>query len=166
VFPLLVVTEESLSDVGRAIKAAALKAAGEEGRIGGLDPQRWSNDELEMERFRPNIVLRGAGMPWVEDMWRDITLHRDGDEKPHTTIQLVSKCARCLLPNVDIKTGVRDAAVPYKVLTKFRTGKDPERMSKPCFGCNAVPEGHGTVYVGDRVEVKAWGLPVSAYLPR
>ena len=60
------------------------------------------------------------------------------------------------LPNVDTVTGTRDAAVPYKVLLKFRRNKDPARMSKPCFGCNAVVGGEGVVRVGDRVEVKEW----------
>ena len=60
------------------------------------------------------------------------------------------------LPNVDTVTGARDAAVPYKVLLKFRRNKDPARMSKPCFGCNAVVGGEGVVRVGDRVEVKEW----------
>ena len=51
---------------------------------------------------------------------------------------------------------MRDAAVPYKVLMKFRTGKDPTRKSKACFGCNAVVGGEGVVRVGDRIEVKEW----------
>ena len=57
---------------------------------------------------------------------------------------------------MDTTTGVRDAAVPYKVLMKFRTGKDPTRKSKACFGCNAVVGGEGVVRVGDRIEVKEW----------
>ena len=57
---------------------------------------------------------------------------------------------------MDTSTGVRDAAVPYKVLLKFRKGKDPAQMSKACFGCNAVVGGDGIVRVGDRVEVKEW----------
>jgi len=57
------------------------------------------------------------------------------------------------LPNVDPETGVRDAAVPYKVIMKFRTGLDPERKMKPCVGCNAVPDADGVVRVGDTVHV-------------
>ena len=53
---------------------------------------------------------------------------------------------------------MRDAAVPYKVLLKFRRNKDPARMSKPCFGCNAIVGGTGIVRVGDRVEVLEWWL--------
>ena len=57
------------------------------------------------------------------------------------------------LPNVDPQTGVRDPAVPYKVLMKFRTGIDPANMNKPCFGCNGVVDGSGIVRVGDGVRV-------------
>jgi uncharacterized protein YcbX len=86
---------------------------------------------------------------------------------------VVSKCARCLvrfcflqqcrrlltsilckLPNVSPDTGVRDKAVPYKVLMKFRIGVDPKMKMKPCVGCNAVPLGEGTISVGDTVLVK------------
>lgn len=115
-------------------------------------------------------------------MWRSIVISPKPNTDPTTasadeTFTLVSKCTRCLvrksitcllyrahrschcliqLPNVDTKTAERDAAVPYKVLMKFRAGKDPARMSKPCFGCNGVPSGTGIVRVGDRVFVKEW----------
>lgn len=133
-------------------------------------------------RFRPNIVLKGAGVPFAEDMWRRIVLRpaqdpplpRSDDES--RTFTIVSKTARCLvcLPcarvdlwltrnvtqatNVDPKTGERDAAVPLKVLLKFRTGKDPARMSKACFGCYAVVGGDGVLRVGDEVEVQEVGV--------
>lgn len=58
------------------------------------------------------------------------------------------------LPNVSPETGVRDNAVPFKVLMKFRTGIDPKHKLKPCVGCNAVPSDSGTVKVGDWVYVK------------
>lgn len=58
------------------------------------------------------------------------------------------------LPNVAPETGVRDKAVPYKVLMKFRTNIDPENKWKPCFGCNGVPLGYGEIRVGDQVGVR------------
>lgn len=63
------------------------------------------------------------------------------------------------LPNVDTVTGIRDAAVPYKLLMTFRTGKDPRDFSKPCFGVNGIIDGHGVVRVGDVVTVKEWAGP-------
>ena len=83
-----------------------------------------------------------------------------------TAVAVLVEDGRCVLDEValgaadqalvDTVTGARDAAVPYKVLLKFRRNKDPARMSKPCFGCNAVVGGEGVVRVGDRVEVKEW----------
>lgn len=58
------------------------------------------------------------------------------------------------MPNVSPETGTRDAAVPYKVLMKFRTGLDPIQKFKPCVGCNGVPAGNGVVRVGDYVFIK------------
>lgn len=58
------------------------------------------------------------------------------------------------LPNVDPETGTKDAAVPYKVIMKFRKGLDPLEKMKPCIGCNAVPSREGVVKVGDDVYVK------------
>lgn len=57
------------------------------------------------------------------------------------------------LPNVHPETGVRDKAVPFKILMKFRTGQDPVQKNKPCFGCNAVPSGSGVIHVDDSVDV-------------
>lgn len=124
---------------------------GEAAAIGGLDHARWSKDAVDMERFRPNIVFKGAGVPFAEDFWREVLI---GNTSPPIT--LVAKCARCLLPNVDTERGTRDAAVPYKILMKTRTGKDLLDLSKPCFGCNGVFGGEGVVRVGDFVTVKKW----------
>ena len=116
--------------------------------------------------------MRGAGIPWAEDLWETIKIGEN-----QSTVTLVSKCTRCLvgsstaldlgrvfsdqknccapcqLPNVDPDTGVRDKAVPYKVMMKFRAGLDPTHLNKPCFGCNGVPSGPGNVRVGDSVKV-------------
>jgi len=138
-YPILVASEESLAAVQQRIK-------GQTGQQGVAE--RWKEDELVMERFRPNIVFNGTGMAWAEDLWE---LIRIGGNT--SSICLVSKCTRCLLPNVDPETGIRDQAVPFKVLMKFRTGVDPVQKNKACFGCNGVPSGVGTVSVGDSVTV-------------
>ena len=53
-----------------------------------------------MSRFRPNIVVKGSGVPFAEDMWRQIALRpveptEASDES--RTFMLVSKCTRCLV---------------------------------------------------------------------
>lgn len=43
-------------------------------------------------RFRPNIVIGGAGVPWAEDTWERIQVGANT-----SNISLVSKCTRCLV---------------------------------------------------------------------
>lgn len=139
-YPLLVLSEESVSPINEELR----KHVGTQGI-----QESWKTNSVAIERFRPNIVFSGGG-PFAEDGWEEITI---GSETA-PVISLVSSCTRCLLPNVSPETGVRDAAVPYKVIMKFRTGLDPTQKMKPCVGCNGVPDGPGVVKVGDRVYVK------------
>jgi hypothetical protein len=50
-------------------------------------------------RFRPNIVIKGAGAPFFEDILTEFTVdsHRESGEKASPIIQLVSKCTRCMV---------------------------------------------------------------------
>jgi len=139
-YPMLVLSDESTAAVENELQSY----------IGtqGID-ERWRVDKVPIERFRPNIIFRGGG-PFAEDDWEEIRIGSEGSP----SITIVSKCTRCLLPNVNPETGESDKAVPYKVLMKFRVGLDPIHKMKPCVGCNAVPHGNGTVNVGDRVYVK------------
>ncbi|KAJ3570554.1 hypothetical protein NP233_g4332 [Leucocoprinus birnbaumii] len=138
-YPMLLLSEESME----AILEKTRPLVGTQG-IG----EKWQDRELEVERFRPNIVFEGTD-PFAEDDWQEITI--GAPNAPNIT--LVSKCVRCLLPNVDPDTGVRDAAVPYKVIMKFRTGLDPVYQKYPCVGCYAAPETDGVVNVGDKVYI-------------
>ncbi|KAJ7459038.1 hypothetical protein B0H11DRAFT_2060107 [Mycena galericulata] len=139
-FPLMVLSEESTTRIEEELR----------GHVGtqGID-ERWKTENLVIERFRPNIVFRGAG-PFAEDSWSQI---RIGSQQ-NPVINMVSKCTRCLLPNISPETGERDAAVPYKTLMKFRTGFDPQNQMKPCVGCNGVPSANGEIRVGDVVAAK------------
>lgn len=60
------------------------------------------------------------------------------------------------LPNVHPETGIRDEAVPFKVLMKFRANIDPRRKMKAVMGVNGVASASGVVKVGDRVRVKKY----------
>lgn len=139
-YPLLVLSEESTTLLEQELR----------GHVGtqGIH-ERWKTDPVPIERFRPNIIFRGGGA-FSEDQWEEISIGSKGAP----TITLVSKCTRCLLPNVSPETGERDNAVPYKVLMKFRTGIDPAQKMKPCVGCNGVPASDGVVKIGDWVYVK------------
>ncbi|PCH34340.1 hypothetical protein WOLCODRAFT_135652 [Wolfiporia cocos MD-104 SS10] len=151
-YPVHVASEESIIDFDSNVKKHAKE--GENSRIGGLNYEHWSKAAVDIERFRPNIVFKGAGKPFAEDFWRQIVI--GSEDNPASTMTLISKCARCMLPNVDPETGVRDAAVPFMILTKHRTKKDIYNPKKPCFGCYGMFGGSGTVRLGDPITVKEW----------
>ncbi|KAJ7024408.1 MOSC N-terminal beta barrel domain-containing protein [Mycena alexandri] len=141
-FPLMVLSAESTTRVEEELR----------GHVGsqGID-ERWSSESLGIERFRPNIVFQGAG-PFAEDSWQEI---RIGSMPDAPVISMVSKCTRCLLPNVSPDTGEKDPAVPFKTLMKFRR-VDPHNKMKACLGCNGVPSSAGEVRVGDCVAARAF----------
>jgi len=140
-YPLMVLSEESMTRIEEELR----------GQVGtqGID-ERWKTESLVIERFRPNIVFRGAG-PFAEDSWTEI---RIGSVPDAPVISLVSKCTRCLLPNIDPDTAERDRAVPYKTLMKFRKGFDPLKKMSPCVGINGVVTKSGEIKVGDRVATR------------
>ncbi|KAI6133643.1 hypothetical protein EV401DRAFT_2053448 [Pisolithus croceorrhizus] len=131
--------------------------------VAAVQGQAWENEwterELEIERFRPNIVIKGAGAPFVEDVITEMTItsERQFDDHEPPLVQLVCKCTRCTLPNVDTMTGVRDNAVPFKSLMKSRRGLDPAGASLPCLGCNGILAREGVMKVGDWVHVRQTG---------
>ncbi|KAJ6609329.1 MOSC domain-containing protein [Mycena sp. CBHHK59/15] len=140
-YPLLLLSEASTSRIEEELR----------GHVGsqGID-ERWKSRSLVIERFRPNIVFSGTA-PFGEDTWKEIQI---GSLPTAPTISMVSKCLRCLLPNISPETGERDKAVPYKVLMKTRIGLDPQNKMKPCVGSNGVPSGAGEIRVGDCVFVR------------
>jgi len=146
-YPLLVLSEESINVLHEEIRS----------RVGtqGIEDQ-WSKQEFQIERFRPNVVLRGAG-PFAEDSFEEISIGANPEIAGTAPgILLVSKCVRCLLPNVSPDTGVRDKAVPYKVLMKFRIGLDRKNKMSPCVGCHGVPLESGLIEVGNSVTVRKY----------
>jgi uncharacterized protein YcbX len=102
-FPILVCNQASLVDLNRRMPAA-----------------------IPMERFRPNIVLRGLPA-WAED-------HIDTLTVGELTLRLVKPCARCTIPSVDQRSG-EFSTDPAPVLRKFRFDKTLPGIT---FGENAV----------------------------
>lgn len=114
---------------------------------------------LPIRRFRPNIVLSSsprrrlrndepdvpALAPWEEDGFTGIEVFEPSDEpapygreavsRGKASINCVARCGRCLVPNVDPETGVRDAHLPYIPMQSFRQVEPSLRaVGKPCFG--------------------------------
>jgi uncharacterized protein YcbX len=101
---------------------------------------------VPMNRFRPNIVVRG--LPAFAE--HSTSLLR-GD---HCELKLRYPCERCIVTTIDQHTAVKNPAFePYRSLAELNPA--PGRASKPAFGQNATLANTGpvTVGVGDRLRV-------------
>jgi uncharacterized protein len=116
-YPFLVLGETSLAELNRRLPAP-----------------------LPMDRFRPNLVVRGAEA-YAEDGWRRI---RIGDVE----LALVKPCDRCAVTTVDQASGERRGPEPLETLARYRRSREGV-----LFGQNAVARGLGRLAVGMPVEV-------------
>ena len=98
-----------------------------------------SSVEIEMRRFRPNIVASGSS-PFIEDSWARLRIGQ-------AEIALVKPCARCVLTTVDPDSGV-SGKEPLKTLARYR-----RIQGDVFFGQNFVVLKAGTVRIGDEIEV-------------
>lgn len=94
---------------------------------------------LPMDRFRPNLVVRGAGAH-AEDGWRRVLI---GD----VAFDVVKPCARCVITTTDQETLARTKE-PLRTLATYR-----KRGGKVLFGQNLIHAGTGTLRLGDAVAV-------------
>ena len=115
-FPLLLISEESLDDLNTRLA-----------------------EPLPMDRFRPNVVVRGAGA-FAEDGWAEV---RVGQVSCH----VVKACARCVITTTDQRTAARRVE-PLETLASYR--RVPRGV---LFGQNLVHTAPGQVAVGDPVWV-------------
>jgi uncharacterized protein YcbX len=110
-FPFLLVSEESLADLNRRLAVP-----------------------LPMNRFRPNLVIRG-GPPFGEDELGAFTIGEIG-------FRAVKPCDRCVVTTTDQDTLARGVE-PLRTLATFR-----KQERNVYFGQNLVHEGTGWLAVG------------------
>ncbi|CAM1511467.1 Fc.00g089800.m01.CDS01 [Cosmosporella sp. VM-42] len=132
--PYLVTTEESLKNVSA----------------------RLSEGDVEMYKFRPNIVLDGDEK-WDEDFWAELSINGEH------TITLTKMCNRCSSLNVDYDTGRVAKGERGMVLKKLMSDRRVDAGAKwsPVFGrygfLTSTPRGEDgdnvAVSIGDSVEV-------------
>jgi uncharacterized protein YcbX len=67
---------------------------------------------LPMNRFRPNLVVRGASA-YAEDSWRTVAV---GD----TVLHWIKPCKRCVATTTDQVTGERQSREPLATLKTYR----------------------------------------------
>ena len=96
--------------------------------------------QVNMNRFRPNIVFNGAG-PFEEDNWKKIHIGE-------VVFKLVKPCSRCKIVNINSETGEMDKNEPLLTLSSFR-----KFGSGVHFGVNMIAENYGKISVEDTVNV-------------
>lgn len=92
---------------------------------------------LPMARFRPNFVVEGSEA-YAEDGWAGVRIGA-------LRFRGVKRCDRCVMTTLDPKTG-EAGDEPLRTLATYR-----REHGKVWFGMHLVPEGDGTVRVGDPV---------------
>ena len=95
-----------------------------------------------MNRFRPNIVLRGSA-PHDEDRWKAVRV--GGVE-----FNAGGDCGRCVVTTTDQETGERGAE-PLVTLAKYRR----DERGAINFGQYWMHRGTGNIRIGDSVEILA-----------
>jgi len=98
---------------------------------------------IGMERFRPNLVIDGSPA-WAEHGWK---LLRIGG----TLLRCAKPCTRCVVTGIDQRSG--ETPCPGEPLRTL--GRLNHRREGIVFGINLVPQEHGRLSLGDRVEVVA-----------
>jgi uncharacterized protein YcbX len=117
-YPILIISEESLADLNSRLDAS---------------------HPLPMNRFRPNMVVKGCE-PFAEDTWKRI---RIGEVE----MALVKPCPRCVVTTID-KDSLEKNKEPLKTLSKYRM-----QEGGAMFGMNVIPLGEGEIKVGMSVEI-------------
>lgn len=115
-YPILLTSEEGLQDLNARLPSP-----------------------LPMNRFRPNLVVRG-GNPFAEDTWNRI---RIGDVE----LAVVKPCARCVVTTID-KDSLARSKEPLKTLATYR--RHPLGV---IFGQNVIPLNEGKICLGMDVEI-------------
>jgi len=116
--PILIVSKASLDDLNHRIA-----------------------EPIPINRFRPNVVVDGAGS-FDEDGWRRIEI-----DQVH--MRYLKRCGRCIMTTQDHETGERRGEEPLRTLTAYRLYE-----KNVLFGAYFAADTFGVIRRGDRLLVK------------
>ncbi|KAL5591281.1 hypothetical protein FOVSG1_010170 [Fusarium oxysporum f. sp. vasinfectum] len=112
-------------------------------------------EEMDITKFRANIVVSGAEEAYEEDFWAELQF------RGSIAMKLTQNCARCSSLNVDYATGKAGTSEAGKVLKKLSKDRriDPGVKWSPVFGrygfimSGSSSDGTVVLNVGDKVEI-------------
>lgn len=97
---------------------------------------------IEMNRFRPNVVLTGT-KPWEEDAWTALKIGP-------VDLEVASACGRCTMITIDQKKGVSPSKEPLMKLGEFR-----RNGNSIDFGVVVVQRSFGEIKLGDSLTLSS-----------
>ncbi|KAI2624259.1 hypothetical protein GGR54DRAFT_568287 [Hypoxylon sp. NC1633] len=120
--------------------------------------------ELDVLRFRPNIILSGASA-YDEETWKQVRLKPGSSGLYNDTVFHVScRTVRCKMPNVDPANGFRHPREPDKSLRAKRAVDEGAPLSgclgmqlTPLFDASLGEDREGWIAVGMAIEVEERG---------
>ena len=121
--PLLLTSETSLADLNTRLQIAGSAA-------------------IPMDRFRANVVVRGAALA-EDDHWNALTIH-------HAQFRASNSCKRCKVITIDQATGEFGSRDPVTTLATYRS--DGNSVT---FGQHLLVERAGLISVGDAITIDA-----------
>lgn len=127
-YPVTVASTTSLEQLNRWIAEAAVERG---------EP---APEPLPMQRFRPNLVVDGADVPFVEDEWRRL---RVGEVE----LRVAKGVDRCVMTTIDIES-LAKGKEPIRTLAKHRRWD-----GRTWFARHLIPDSEGEIHVGDEVTV-------------
>ncbi|GLB10823.1 hypothetical protein AtubIFM57258_007235 [Aspergillus tubingensis] len=112
------------------------------------------DEEMDVTKTRPNIVISGAETAFEEDFWAEVQIGEPGSAR----LLLTANCIRCQSLNVDYTTGKMGTGESGTVLKKLMKDRRVDKGAKfsPVFGRYGFLDGGSdgrTVRVGDAVVV-------------
>jgi uncharacterized protein len=114
-------------------------------RIAELSPYR----KADLERYRPNIVIRTAAPGFTENDWLDRDL-RVGDE---LVVRVVARTPRCAVPTLAHGDLPRNTEALRVLARHNRVTPMPSMEPEPCAGVYAEVLTPGRIRAGDRVRL-------------
>ena len=109
------------------------------------------DEEMDVTKFRPNVVVAGAETAFEEDFWAELTVG-----KGQIRFLLTANCMRCQSLNVDFATGKMGTGDSGSVLKKLMKDRRVDTGAKysPVFGRYSFvsqDSEHKSIQVGDEV---------------
>ena len=104
--------------------------------------QRSGSSAIPMDRFRPNVVVRGA-TAGADDHWRTLRIG-------NAAFRVSNACKRCKVITIDQSTGEFAGNDPLTTLATYRA-----EGPSVTFGQHLMAEASGSISVGDAVAIDA-----------